>query len=84
MPFPAPARRAPSSLRSVSDLTAAPFVDSAALGLLVGLYRRIQPGSRVWVSVAASLVAKVFDLTGLSWLFLLICTPKEAMEQAGQ
>ena len=49
----------------VLDLTAVTFMDSTALGVLIGVDRNLSHGERLAIACPQPDVAKIFELTGL-------------------
>lgn len=65
----------------VVDLLGVTFMDSTALGVLVGALKRCrQAGGSMRIVVADPRVLKVFEITGLTELFSLFATLDEAVE----
>src|SRR5271166_227244 len=67
--------------RLVLDMTPVTFIDSTALGVLVGVQRNLKPGSRLALSGADSDedVLNIFELTGLESTFDMFSTIDEAL-----
>src|SRR6476646_2811169 len=51
--------------RVVVDLGSVTFIDSTALGVLVGIHRKLEPDVRMALAGAGSEVMNIFELTGL-------------------
>jgi anti-sigma B factor antagonist len=66
------------------DLTETRFVDSTALGVLIGAVKRLRPleGHLVIVNVEPS-TAKTFEITGLDQVFTIVETRDDALERLG-
>jgi anti-sigma B factor antagonist len=67
--------------RLVLDMSRVTFIDSTALGVLVGVQRNLKPGSRLGLSGAESDedVVNIFELTGLESTFDMFSTIDEAL-----
>src|SRR5436305_1207137 len=52
--------------RLILDLGRVPFMDSTALGVMVGIQRRFPGEERVVVAAAAPALLRVFELSGLA------------------
>lgn len=65
----------------VVDLNDVTFIDSTALGVLVGAVRRLHPlGGRLVVAAQAHAVMRPVTLTGLDRVFTVVPTREEARE----
>ena len=66
--------------RLVVDLTATTFLDSTALGVLIGAVKRLRSreGALVIVNVDQN-IAKTFEITGLDQIFTIRATRDEAL-----
>lgn len=66
----------------VVDLTETRFLDSTALGVLIGAIKRLRPldGRLVIVNVEAS-TTKTFEITGLDQIFTIVASRDDALEQ---
>ena len=66
----------------VVDLTETRFLDSTALGVLIGAVKRLRPveGRLVIVNTEQS-TAKTFEITGLDQIFTIVETREDALEQ---
>lgn len=64
----------------VVDLTETRFLDSTALGVLIGAVKRLRPldGRLVIVNVEPS-TAKTFEITGLDQIFTIVPAREEAL-----
>lgn len=68
--------------RFVFDFSAAPFLDSGGLRVLVELYRDVQPeGGAIWIAGAARVVRQTFEITRLSKLLRLSGTVEDALAE---
>jgi anti-anti-sigma factor len=64
----------------VFDLAAVTFMDKAALGVIAGTCTRLGPaGGRVAVAGAATQVARLLQVVGLTRIVPLLPTPEEAL-----
>lgn len=62
------------------DLSAATFIDSTALGILVGALKRLRPrGGRIAVLCPDPAIRKVFEVTGLDRMLPVVATLEEAV-----
>jgi anti-sigma B factor antagonist len=68
--------------RLVIDLTDTTFMDSTALGVLVGVNRSLGAGSRLAIVCSRSSVLKIFELSGMDGVFTIVPTLDEALEHA--
>jgi anti-sigma B factor antagonist len=67
----------------VVDLTLTSFLDSSALGVLIGALRRIRErGGQVRIAIPVAPVRKVFEITSLDQVFEL-CPSREAALAGG-
>ena len=66
--------------RIVVDLSETSFLDSTALGVLIGAVKRLRSddGALVVVNVDQS-IAKTFEITGLDQIFTIVATRDEAL-----
>ena len=71
--------------RVVVDLTETSFLDSAALGVLIGAVKRLRSrdGSLVIVNTDAN-IAKTFEITGLDQIFTILDTRDAAVSALDQ
>jgi anti-sigma B factor antagonist len=72
------------SLRSVPrtlvlDLSLATFMDSTALGVLVGVKRGMEPGQRLAIVCPTTDILKIFEFAGLDEMFSIFPTLEEAL-----
>jgi anti-sigma B factor antagonist len=70
------------SSRLVVDLSLATFMDSTALGVLVGVTRRLDAGARLAIVCAHPNVLKIFEFSGLDGAFAIFPTLAEALAYA--
>jgi anti-sigma B factor antagonist len=68
--------------RIVLDMSGVSFIDSTALGVLVGAQRNLEPGRRLSIAGARPDVLAVFELTGLDATFDIHGTLDEALGAA--
>jgi anti-sigma B factor antagonist len=67
--------------RIVVDLTATTFLDSTALGVLIGAVKRLRSRDGVLTIVNTDQnIAKTFEITGLDQIFTIRPTREEAVE----
>ena len=64
----------------VVDLSAVSFIDSTALGVLVGAQRALDAGVRLAIACSEENVLRIFELTGLDGMFVIVATLDEALE----
>jgi anti-sigma B factor antagonist len=64
----------------VVDLAKVSFIDSTALGVLVGAQRALDQGIRMAVACRDENVLRIFELTGLDCMFEIVGTVEEALE----
>jgi anti-sigma B factor antagonist len=69
----------------VVDLTETRFLDSTALGVLIGAVKRLRPmdGRLVIVNTEPS-TAKTFEITGLDQIFSIVETRDDAIDALAQ
>lgn len=65
--------------RVVLDLSRAPFMDSTALGVLIGVNRGLAPAARLSISGACHNVLNIFELSGMDAAFAIFATREEAL-----
>ena len=68
--------------RLVVDLSRVSFIDSTALGVLVGIQMRLSAGTRLAIVCANANVLEIFELTGLVGTFELFSTLEHALAYA--
>lgn len=62
----------------VLDLLGVTFLDSTALGVLVGALKRCRElGGELHVVVSDARIKKIFEITGLNTIFAIVSTPAE-------
>ncbi len=66
----------------VLDMTAVTFIDSTALGVLVGVQRNLPADARLAIAGSGSDVVNVFELTGLDSTFDMFATVEQALRWA--
>jgi anti-sigma B factor antagonist len=64
----------------VVDLSRVSFIDSTALGVLVGAQRSLRPGVRLAIACTEENVMRIFELTGLDGMFEIVSTLEDALE----
>ncbi len=65
--------------RLVVDLARVSFLDSTALGVLVGVKRRLDPDERLAIVCARPAVLKIFEFSGMDGAFEIFPTADEAL-----
>jgi anti-sigma B factor antagonist len=65
--------------RLVLDLTLTSFMDSTALGVLVGAKRKLDDDSRLAIVSARASVLKIFEFAGIDGAFAIFPTLEEAL-----
>jgi anti-sigma B factor antagonist len=63
----------------VVDLSNVTFIDSTALGVLVGIRKNLRPGARLAIACMQPDVLNIFELTGLDATFDLFSTFDDAL-----
>ena len=63
----------------VVDLSLTTFMDSTALGVLVGVNRSLGVDARMAIVCLRSTVLKIFELSGLDGMFMICSTVDEAL-----
>jgi anti-sigma B factor antagonist len=63
----------------VVDLARVTFIDSTALGVLVGAQRALDPGVKLAIACSEENVLRIFELTGLDGMFEIVPTLQEAL-----
>jgi anti-sigma B factor antagonist len=63
----------------VVDLSRVSFIDSTALGVLVGAQRSLDPGVKLAIACAEENVLRIFELTGLDGMFEIVPTLQDAL-----
>jgi anti-sigma B factor antagonist len=71
--------------RIVVDLTETGFLDSTALGVLIGVIKRLRSqGGHLTIVNTDDAIAKTFEITGLDQIFTLCATRDEAVAALDQ
>jgi anti-sigma B factor antagonist len=65
--------------RLVIDLSDVTFMDSTALGVLVGIKRRLGPDERLAIVCAGSELLTIFEFAGMDGVFAVFPTLEEAL-----
>ncbi|HXA54063.1 MAG TPA: STAS domain-containing protein [Solirubrobacteraceae bacterium] len=65
--------------RLVVDLSGATFMDSTALGVLVGVRRALEVGEQLTIVCPRGDVLQIFELTGMRDAFAIVATQDEAL-----
>ncbi len=68
--------------RLVVDLSQCTFMDSTALGVLIGVNRSLDVGARLAIVCAQANVLKIFELSGMDGAFALFQTLDDALAHA--
>jgi anti-sigma B factor antagonist len=63
----------------VVDLARASFMDSTALGVLVGINRSLDPDARLSIVCNGDAVSKIFELSGMDGVFAIFPTLEQAL-----
>jgi anti-sigma B factor antagonist len=63
----------------VVDLSLTTFMDSTALGVLVGVNRRLGVDAQMTIICPRSTVLKIFEFSGLDGMFVIFSTVDEAL-----
>jgi len=71
--------QAAGSRHVVVDLAKVNFIDSTALGVLVGAQRGLDPGVKLAIACAEENVLRIFELTGLDGMFEIVPTLQDAL-----
>jgi anti-sigma B factor antagonist len=71
--------QAAGSRHVVVDLAKVSFIDSTALGVLVGAQRQLDPGVKLAIACAEENVLRIFELTGLDGMFEIVPTLQDAL-----
>ena len=64
----------------IVDLSGVAFIDSTALGVLVGAQRALDEGFHLAIVCAEENVLRIFELTGLDGMFEIVPTLDDALE----
>jgi anti-sigma B factor antagonist len=65
--------------RFVVDLSQASFMDSTALGVLVGVHRSLDADARLAIVCSGDAVSKIFELSGMDGVFAIFPTLEQAL-----
>jgi len=65
--------------RFVVDLSRASFMDSTALGVLVGVDRSLDQDARLAIVCSGDAVSKIFELSGMDGVFAIFPTLEQAL-----
>jgi anti-sigma B factor antagonist len=68
--------------KQVVDLTETTFMDSTALGVLVGVNRSLVEGARLAIVCSRPNVLRIFELSGMDGVFTIVPTLDEALQHA--
>ena len=68
----------------IVDLSRVTFMDSTALGVLIGVRRTLKLGSRLAIVCTDAEVLKIFEISGLDAVFQIFRTFDEAQSYATQ
>ena len=63
----------------VVDLTQTTFMDSTALGVLIGVNRSLDVGARLAIVCARANLLKIFELSGMDGAFAIFPTKQDAL-----
>jgi anti-sigma B factor antagonist len=63
----------------VADLSLVTFMDSTALGVLVGVQRKLAPGARLAIVCTSENVLQIFEFSGIDGAFATFPTLDEAL-----
>jgi anti-sigma B factor antagonist len=66
----------------VVDLSLTTFMDSTALGVLVGIWRKLEDDERLVVVCSRPDVLKIFEYAGMDGAFVILPTLDEALAHA--
>ena len=66
-------------LQLVLDLSQTSFMDSTALGVLIGVNRSLKPGSRLAIVCPRTKVLKIFELSGMDGAFSVFDTLEDGL-----
>jgi anti-sigma B factor antagonist len=68
----------------IVDLSGVTFMDSTALGVLIGIRRSLKLGSRLAIVCGDADVLKIFEISGLDAVFEIFPSFDEALSYASQ
>ena len=63
----------------VLDLSQTTFMDSTALGVLVGVERNLEDGERFAIVCAQAVVLRIFEISGMDGAFSIFATLEDAL-----
>ncbi len=66
----------------VVDLSQVTFMDSTALGVLIGVNRNLDVGARLAIVCARANLLKIFELSGMDGAFAIFPTLQDALAHA--
>jgi anti-sigma B factor antagonist len=72
------------SPRLVVDLALTTFIDSTALGVLIGVKMRLEDDDRMAIVCVRPNVLKIFEFAGVDDAFAIFSTLDEALEHVGE
>lgn len=64
---------------AVADLSLVGFMDSTALGVLVGVQRKLDDGSRLAIVCTSEKVLQIFEFSGIDSAFAIFPTLEQAL-----
>ncbi|HEV3048388.1 MAG TPA: STAS domain-containing protein [Solirubrobacteraceae bacterium] len=70
--------------RLVVDLSATSFMDSTALGVLVGVNRGLEPGGQLLIVCSRPSLLRIFELSGMDGAFTICATLDDALAGPAQ
>ena len=65
--------------RVVADLSLVSFMDSTALGVLVGVQRKLEQDARLAIVCTSERVLQIFEFSGIDSAFAIFATVEEAL-----
>jgi anti-sigma B factor antagonist len=68
----------------VVDLSATTFMDSTALGVLVGVNRSLSAGARLAIVCSRASLLRIFELSGVDGVFAISATLEQALATPDQ
>lgn len=68
--------------RLVVDLSQSTFMDSTALGVLIGVNRNLEVGARLAIVCTRANLLKIFELSGMDGAFAIFPTLDDALAHA--
>jgi anti-sigma B factor antagonist len=66
------------------DLSATTFMDSTALGVLVGVNRSLSAGARLAIVCSRASLLRIFELSGVDGVFAISATLEQALATPDQ